>query len=81
LGRTKIRPQLARGHLRYGEWLRRASQRVDARAPLRAAYEMFTAMGIHAFAERTRHELAQGLHELGVTSRRRLREVWPAQPG
>jgi len=57
LSRTRIRPQLARAHLLYGEWLRRENRRVDAREQLRAAYEMFTAMGMHAFAERTRHEL------------------------
>jgi DNA-binding CsgD family transcriptional regulator len=57
LGRTRIRPQLARAHLLYGEWLRRENRRVDAREQLRTAYDMFNAMGIHAFAERTRHEL------------------------
>jgi hypothetical protein len=44
LGRTQLRPELARGHLLYGEWLRRGSRRVDARAQLRAAHEMLDAM-------------------------------------
>jgi tetratricopeptide (TPR) repeat protein len=57
LGRTKIRPQLARAHLLYGEWLRREKQQAAARTHLRTAYEMFTSMGIHAFAQRTRREL------------------------
>jgi hypothetical protein len=57
LGRTQVRPELARAHLLYGEWLRREKQRLDARTHLRAAYEMFTAMGIQAFAQRTRREL------------------------
>jgi ATP/maltotriose-dependent transcriptional regulator MalT len=57
LSRTTVRPELARAHLLYGEWLRRENRRVDARAQLRTAHEMFTAMGMHAFAERTRHEL------------------------
>jgi DNA-binding CsgD family transcriptional regulator/tetratricopeptide (TPR) repeat protein len=57
LGRTTIRTELARAHLVYGEWLRREKRRVDAREHLRAAHEMFTAMGIHGFAERTSHEL------------------------
>ena len=57
LGGTKIRPQLARAHLLYGEWLRRQNRRVDARDQLRIAYDAFHAMGIEAFAERARAEL------------------------
>ena len=57
LGGTRVRPALVRGHLLYGEWLRREKRRADAREQLRAAYEGFTAMGLEAFAERSRHEL------------------------
>jgi DNA-binding CsgD family transcriptional regulator len=57
LGRTRVRVELARGHLLYGEWLRRQRRRVDAREQLHIAHEMFTAMGIDSFAERTRREL------------------------
>ena len=57
LGRTRLRPELARAHLLYGEWLRRENRRVDARAQLRAAHEQFTAIGMEAFAERARSEL------------------------
>ncbi len=57
LGHTRVRAELARTHLLYGEWLRRENRRVDAREQLRAAYEMLTVMGIDAFAERARHEL------------------------
>ncbi|MGD0064595.1 MAG: AAA family ATPase, partial [Streptosporangiaceae bacterium] len=46
LGRTQLRPELARAHLLYGEWLRRAGRRIDAREHLREAYEMLTAMGV-----------------------------------
>jgi DNA-binding CsgD family transcriptional regulator len=57
LGRTQLRPDLARAHLLYGEWLRRQSRRLDARRHLRTAYEMLTAIGMEAFAERARREL------------------------
>jgi DNA-binding CsgD family transcriptional regulator len=57
LGRTPLRPELARAHLLYGEWLRRQNRRVDARRQLRAAYDLFTAIGAEAFAERARREL------------------------
>lgn len=57
LGRTRLRPELARAHLLYGEWLRRKGRRVDARAQLRAAHDMLGAIGMEAFAERARREL------------------------
>jgi DNA-binding CsgD family transcriptional regulator len=57
LGRTRLRGELARARLLYGEWLRREHRRLDAREQLRAAHEMFSRMGAHAFAERARREL------------------------
>jgi DNA-binding CsgD family transcriptional regulator len=57
LGRTRLRPDVARAHLLYGEWLRREGRRVDARTQLRTAHDMFSSMGMEAFAERTRREL------------------------
>jgi DNA-binding CsgD family transcriptional regulator len=57
LGRTKLRPELARAHLLYGEWLRREGRRTDAREQLREAYEMLTVMGVEGFAGRARREL------------------------
>ncbi len=57
LGRTRLRPELARAHLLYGEWLRRGNRRVDARDQLRTAHEMLAAIGMEAFAERARKEL------------------------
>ena len=57
LGRTPLRPELARARLLYGEWLRRENRRIDARHQLHAAYELFTAIGAEAFAERARREL------------------------
>src|SRR4029453_8314238 len=57
LGRTRLRPELARAHLLYGEWLRRENRRVDARAHLRAAHDQLASIGMQAFAERARREL------------------------
>jgi DNA-binding CsgD family transcriptional regulator len=57
LGRTRVRVELARGHLVYGEWLRRENRRIDAREQLRTAHEMFDSMGAEAFAGRARREL------------------------
>jgi DNA-binding CsgD family transcriptional regulator len=57
LRRTQLRPELARAHLLYGEWLRRENRRVDAREQLRTANEMLAAIGMEAFAERARKEL------------------------
>jgi ATP/maltotriose-dependent transcriptional regulator MalT len=57
LCRTQLRTELARAHLLYGEWLRRQGRRVDAREQLRTAYDLFTVIGMEAFAERARREL------------------------
>ena len=47
----------ARAHLIYGEWLRRAGQRREARAQLRDAHERFATIGAEAFAARAAGEL------------------------
>ena len=71
LGRTRIRFELARAHLLYGEWLRRERRRMDAREQLRRAHEMLSDMGAEAFAERARRELAA----TGETVRKRSVET------
>jgi len=63
LARTRVRVELARTHLLYGEWLRRERRRLDARKHLRTALELFTGMGVEAFALRAERELlATGEH-------------------
>jgi hypothetical protein len=57
LSRTRLRPELARAHLLYGEWLRREHRRGEAREQLRIAHETFDTIGMHAFAERAAREL------------------------
>jgi len=71
LNRTRLRPDLARAHLLYGEWLRREGRRVDAREQLRAAYDLFVTIGMDAFAERARRELTA----TGETVRKRTVET------
>jgi DNA-binding CsgD family transcriptional regulator len=68
LGSTRVRTELARAHLLYGEWLRRERRRIDARAQLRIAHEMLDTMGMDAFAERARREL----QATGETARKRV---------
>jgi DNA-binding CsgD family transcriptional regulator len=67
LSRTGSRPEAARAHLLYGEWLRRENRRTDAREQLRTAHDLFGAIGMEAFAERARRELLA----TGETVRRR----------
>jgi DNA-binding CsgD family transcriptional regulator len=71
LSRTRLRPELARARLLYGEWLRRQSRAGDARAQLRAAYDMCAAIGMQAFAEQARLELLA----TGETVRRHIAET------
>ena len=71
LERTRIRVELARARLLYGEWLRREGRRVGARDQLRTAHEMFSRFGAEAFAERARRELLA----TGETARRRTEET------
>jgi DNA-binding CsgD family transcriptional regulator len=57
LGRTRLRVELGRAQLVYGEWLRRQRRIRDSREQLRRAYTLFTGVGMQAFAERARAEL------------------------
>ncbi|MGY1682390.1 ATP-binding protein [Geodermatophilus sp. SYSU D01176] len=60
-------PDRARTHLAFGEHLRRARRRVDAREHLRAALTLFEELGAAPYAERA----AQELRASGETARRR----------
>jgi DNA-binding CsgD family transcriptional regulator len=54
---TRLRFDLARTRLLYGEWLRREHRPRDARAQLRTAYELFSEFGMGGFAKRAEVEL------------------------
>jgi DNA-binding CsgD family transcriptional regulator len=70
LGRTRLRPELARAHLLDGEWLRR-ERRLEARNELRIAHEMFASMGAEGFAARAERELLAA----GMRARKRSVET------
>ncbi len=86
LGRTRLRPELARAHLLYGEWLRREGRRVDARGQLRTAHDMLAAIGVKAFAERApgadrparRCRSSASRRTTGSLRRRSRSPGWPA---
>jgi hypothetical protein len=69
LGRTRLRVDLARAHLLYGEWLRRQGRICEARDQLRGAHQIFDYIAAEAFAERARIELR-------VTGERARRKRW-----
>ena len=71
LGRTRLRPELARSHLLYGEWLRREGRSTEAREQLRTAHDLLSAIGMEAFAERARRELLA----TGDTARKRAAQA------
>ena len=57
LGRTRLRPELARAHLLYGEWLSETDRGTDARKQLRLAHNQLSTIGMDGFAERARVKL------------------------
>jgi ATP/maltotriose-dependent transcriptional regulator MalT len=75
LSRTRVRTELARAHLVYGEWLRRAGRRAGGREQLHIAHEMLASIGMEAFAERARRELVatgENVRKRSVEMRDRL---------
>jgi ATP/maltotriose-dependent transcriptional regulator MalT len=75
LRRTRRRPDLARAHLLYGEWLRRERRRGEAREQLRTARDMLEEMGMAGFTERALHELMAGGEPVAARTARRARTL------
>jgi DNA-binding CsgD family transcriptional regulator len=75
LDRTQLRPEVARARLLYGEWLRGAGRRTEAREQLRAAHGEFAEIGMAAFADRARRGLTAAggkVRDGGADTRDRL---------
>ncbi len=62
----------ARTQLAYGKWLRRRRHAAESRAPLRAAAEVFTALGLTRLSDQARRELRAS----GETLCQRQPEIW-----
>jgi DNA-binding CsgD family transcriptional regulator len=67
LGHALAPFERARTELLYGEWLRRERKRMPARLHLRAAADLFHALGTPSWAQRAEAEL----HATGETARKR----------
>ena len=75
LGGAGLRVEVARTRLLHGEWLLSAGQRDAAREQLREAHDSFAAMGMDAFYERARLQLAaagETISKRVVSSRQEL---------
>ncbi|GAA1229492.1 helix-turn-helix transcriptional regulator [Pseudonocardia alaniniphila] len=80
LDRSRVRGELARAHLLYGEWLRGENRTFDARKSLRISHELFSEMGAKAFARRAARELAAaGVLPRRPRSNHTVRELTPAE--
>jgi DNA-binding CsgD family transcriptional regulator len=79
LSRTRLRPELARAHLVFGEWLRREGRLREARARLRAAEEMFAEIGMEAFVERAKGELVAAGGKLSTHAVEAREELTPQE--
>jgi len=76
---TRLRPDLARARLVYGEWLRRERRVREARSLLRSAHAEFADMGMTGFAERARAELAAAGEHASRSEARRGPELTAQQ--
>ena len=65
LARTRMRGELARAYLVYGEWLRREQRRTEAREELHVAVDMLNDLGIEAFGDRAVRELRETGERVG----------------
>lgn len=76
---ARVRVEVARTHLNYGEWLRRNRRAALARDHLRTSFDMFNVMGARAFAERARRELLATGEKLAVPTPARVNQLTPQE--
>jgi DNA-binding CsgD family transcriptional regulator len=79
LRQTSVQTDVAHTCLLYGEWLRRANRRSDARTQLRQAYDFFAAMGANAFAKRAETALLATGERTGTRSPPKKLELTPQE--
>ena len=68
LSTTRVRTELARAHLLFGEWLRRQNRRVDARQQLHTAHDLFASMGADGFGDRARRRAARDGRDVSASA-------------
>ena len=79
LERSRMAVDLARAHLLYGQWLRRAKRRRGARAELRTAHDMFAAMGAERFADQAAAELRAAGEHAGARTPQTVANLTPQE--
>jgi DNA-binding CsgD family transcriptional regulator len=79
LDRCQMAVDLARAHLLYGQWLRRAKRHRGARTELRTAHDLFARMGAERFAGLAAAELRASGEHIGAPARETVIHLTPQE--